>query len=105
MGVDRTDYLMWGAKVDPEKVGDNYDEYEAEMDGTPSKRFDLVYDVRSGEYAIAGKIISESDPRHGARFQQISPEQMQWDASVVSAVRSEFPDAHEFGMFLFSHFS
>ena len=102
MGVDRTDYLMWGAKIDSDLV--DYEKHGAEMDGAPSKKFDLINDGMCGKYAVAGKVIARSDPYDGLEFKEISPEDIAWDSSIVSAVRSEFPDAHEFKLILFSHF-
>lgn len=104
MGVDRTDYLMWGAKVDPFEVASRYDELEAELDGAQNKRFDLVYDGMSGEYAIAGRIIAKSDPYEGLGLQEVATFHMIGDAKAQEAVTAAFPAAEDFKLYLFSHF-
>lgn len=104
MGVDRTDYLMWAAKVDPDEVSRRIDEFEAETDGAPDRLFDLIHDGMCGEYAVAGRVIARSDPHDGIDFKEISQEDIKWDAELVSRVRSAFPEAHEFTLFLFSHY-
>ena len=61
MGVNRTDYLMLG--VDMGAADFDRDSFEAECDGAPNRRFDIIYDGMSGQYCIAGKIIAKSDQR------------------------------------------
>lgn len=104
MSVKRTDYLMWGAKIDPDLVSSKYDDLEAEMYLEGGRRFDLIYDGMSGEYAVAGEIIATSDPCEGLEFQEIPKDASAWRPEVVEAVRSEFPESHGFSLYLFSHF-
>lgn len=107
MGVDRTDYLMFGADIGPKAF--EYDEFEAEMDGAPGRRFDMVYDGMSGKYAIAGKIIARSDPYEGFEMAQIDPDLLDVDASALAAVVSQAFNqqlsAKDFKLILFTHFS
>lgn len=42
MGVDRTDYLMYGVDVGADQF--DWDKHEAECNGAPGARFDLVYE-------------------------------------------------------------
>lgn len=63
MGVDRTDYLMFGADVGADSF--DWDKHEAEVNGSPDARFDIVYDGMSGAYCFAGKIIAVSDRYSG----------------------------------------
>lgn len=102
MSVDRTDYLMWGAKIDPDAV--DIDRFEAEMNGEEGRRFDLVYDGMSGEYAVAGKIIAKSDAYEGLSFKKIDENEVRFDVGVAVAVKSEFSDVDDFALYLFSHF-
>ncbi len=104
MGVDRTDYLMWGVKVDVESAFSLEEELEAEIDGADGRRFDLIIDGMSGQYAVAGKIIAKSDPYDGLDFTVIEPAQIAWDTQLAIRVRSVFPDAEDFSLMLFSHF-
>ena len=107
MGVDRTDYLMFGADMGTKAF--EYDDFESEMDGAPNRRFDVVYDGMSGKYCIAGKIIAKSDPYDGIDMVKIDPNKMDVDrAALAAAVSDAFgrklsPD--DFSLILFSHFS
>lgn len=105
MGVDRTDYLMWGVMVDPDQAA--HDDLEAERYQEDGARFDLIYDGMSGKYAVAGKIVAKSDPHEGIDFVDIGPRVGLIDKAAVSgAVGQVFPDKSygDFGLFLFSHF-
>lgn len=104
MGVDRTDYLMWGAKIDPDAVRDNYEDFEAEIDGAPGRRFDLIYDGMSGKYAIAGTIVAKSDPYEGLEFQEVDPTgELIARPDFFFAVQEAFPGAGTFKLYLFTH--
>ena len=46
MGVSRTDYLMWATDVGAKAF--SWDKHEAEGEGRPDRRFDIVYDGMSG---------------------------------------------------------
>jgi hypothetical protein len=65
MGVARTDYLIYGAKVDYDAV--DYDKHGAEMEGRPGAAFDLIVDNMGGKYAVAGKVIARRSMRHQCR--------------------------------------
>ena len=105
MGVDRTDYLFWGVMIDPGKV--DRDALEDEIDGAPGAKFDLVLDGMGGQYAVAGKIVAQSDPYEGIEFVDVGPRLDLLDkAGVFGAVGKHFPDKSfsDFGLLLFSHF-
>ena len=107
MGVDRTDYLMLAIDVG----ADNFDweKHEAEIEGRPDARFDIVYDGMSGNYCLAGKIIAKSDPYDGLERTVIDPQQIDVDRSSLAAkVGEAFAKpitADDFRLILFSHFS
>jgi hypothetical protein len=105
MGVDRTDYLVWGVKLDADKI--ESDDFEAEINGAPDRRFDVIYDGMNGEYAIAGKILARSDPYEGTEFTVVDDELSKLDKyAVLFAVCEAIPIAQmrKFQTFLFSHF-
>jgi hypothetical protein len=102
MGVDRTDYLMWGALVDPHTI--DFDRDLPEISGEHGCEFDLVYDGMCGEYAIAGKIVATSTEYEGFDFLQIPTDDLVLDPTVLAAVKGRFPEAENFGLYLFSHF-
>lgn len=105
MGVDRIDYLMLGTDMG----GDfDPDPFEAERDGAPGARFDLVYDGMSGNYCVAGKIIAKSDPYEGFELAKVDPAKMNVDraalAAAVSAAVGREINPDDFALILFSHF-
>lgn len=105
MGVDRVDYLMWGVKIHPDTI--EYDDFEEEIDGTPDARFDMVYDGMGGEYAVAGKIIEQSDPYEGIKFKEISSALVPSDPNgIIGSVTDSgiTCDPTDFKLYLFTHF-
>ena len=107
MGVDRTDYLMFGVKVDPDRVSERYEELEPMMDGAPGAAFDLVYDGMSGKYAVAGKIIAKSDEYDGLEFTEITDAMLPSDPDKLRAdIAATFGEpADKLRLFLFSHYA
>lgn len=107
MGVERTDYLMWATDVGAKAF--NWDKHEAEGEGRPDRRFDIVYDGMSGQYCMAGKIIAQSDAYEGFTLHRIDPAAIEIDkmdlAAKVSAAFEKMVDPAEFSLVLFSHFS
>jgi hypothetical protein len=107
MGVDRTDYLMFGAKIDPDKVSARYDELEPEMCGEPGKRFDLIYDGMSGKYAYAGKVVVKSDPYDGIEYHEVKMADMPDDpAALAAAIKDATGEPvveSDFKLILFTH--
>jgi len=108
MGVYRTDYLMWAANVGAKAF--KWDKHEAEMEGRPDRRFDIVYDGMSGEYCMAGKILAVSDENEGFSPKTIDPAELGIDreklAETVSAAfgPSLGITADDFSLVLFSHY-
>ena len=107
MGVDRTDDLMLG--VDMGAADFDRDSFEAECDGAPNRRFDIIYDGMSGQYCIAGKIIAKSDPYDGIEMRKIDPEKLDIDraalAKIISGAFGRPVLDDELYLILFSHFS
>lgn len=107
MGVDRTDYLMFGVDVGCDAF--DWDKHEVEVEGRPNARFNIVYDGMCGKYCIAGKIIATSDPYEGVAMARIDPANLGIDREALAAKVSEafgksiMPD--DFALLLFSHFS
>jgi len=105
MGVDRTDYLMYGAKVDYDAV--DYDKHGTEMEGRPVRAFDLVVDNMSGKYAVAGKIVAQSDPYDGLEFTEITSDLLPQDPGKLYAdISSAFAghDIPPLKLYLFLHY-
>jgi hypothetical protein len=84
------------------------DKHEAEIDGSPNRRFDAVYDGMGGKYCIAGKIIAKSDPYDGFETAKIDPGLLDIDrhtlAAKVSKAFGRKVTANDFALILFSHF-
>ncbi len=105
MGVDRTDYLMFGADIG---AGDfDLDKFEPEIDGAPGRCFDIVYDGMGGQYCLAGQIIAKSEPYEG--FEMAKIEKLDFDreglAKAVSERLGRAVMPEDFSLILFSHFS
>lgn len=107
MGVDRTDYLMFAADMGTEDF--DRDKHEAEIEGAPAARFNIVYDGMCGKYCLAGKIIAQSDPYEGFEMARIDPEKAKIDpvdlAAKVSVAFGRNMVPADFSLILFSHFS
>lgn len=63
MSVTRSDYVIYGVNVGYNRV--DWDKFEAEIEGRPDAKFDLVCDSMCGKYAYAGKIIARSEEYEG----------------------------------------
>lgn len=106
MGVDRTDYLMFATDVGYDAC--DYDKFEAEICGEPGRRFDVVYDGMSGKYALAGKIIAQSEPYDGFEMAKINVGAVLEANELAEAVSKAFGRKlapSDFSLVLFSHFS
>jgi len=108
MGVDRTDYLMFGADVGARAF--DWDKHENEVNGAPGARFDVVYDGMCGMYCVAGKIIARSDPYQGFELARIDEATLDIDKSELAAILAEAfgrPDIgpESISLILFSHYS
>jgi len=101
MGVYRDDYLLLGAKVDPEKV--NWDEHEAELDGSENRRFDIVRDGMSGEYAFAGTILCKTGQLDDTSIKEITPADLESDPNLLDKIKSVFPEVEKLSLFMFQH--
>lgn len=107
MGVNRTDYLMFGADLGAKAF--DWDKHEAEIEGRPDARFDIICDGMSGKYCIAGKIIAKSDPYEGFEMVKVDPKKVDFDPVALAEKVSEAFDrslvVSDFSLILFSHFS
>jgi len=63
MGVTRTDFIIYGLKLDPNDV--DIEKFESELCGAPDKEFDMIYDYMSGNYVYAGIIMAVADEYEG----------------------------------------
>lgn len=106
MGVDRTDYLMFGTDVGYDAF--DWEKHELESEGAPGARFDVVCDGMSGKYCIAGKIIAKSHPYDGLEMTKVAPEKLAVDRDALAAKISDAfgkaVAANDLSLILFSHF-
>lgn len=108
MGVDRTDYLMFGVDVGYDAF--DWDKHEAEAEGRPDARFDIVFDGMSGKYCVAGRIIAVSDRYEGFEDRTIvEPRAIEVGADDLAQKISEAFEkpvaASDLRVMLFSHYS
>lgn len=97
MGVDKVDYLMWAANIDPDLY--DIDEHENITE------FDVVYD---GMCCMVGTVIAESDEYAGfEEIVDIGQNIFVDKEKIVDDVNKYFPPAtiDDFSLKLFSHFS
>lgn len=79
MGVDRSDYIIYGWKLPADflKPVHPYDEqYLQYVEGRPGESFSMVYDGMSGEYLAFGYLIAHSDEYNGFDFHEIDVSQL-----------------------------
>jgi hypothetical protein len=97
---------MWATDVGAK--GFDWNEHEAEVEGRPDRRFDLVYDGMSGMYCMAGKIIAVSDEYEGFTLHKIDPAEIGVDredlARKVAAAFGSWIEPDDFSLVLFSHY-
>jgi hypothetical protein len=106
MGVYRTDYLMWAVDVGAKAF--DWTKHEAEGEGRPDRRFDVVYDGMSGQYCMAGKTLAVSGSHEGFSPKKINPADIGVDldelASKVSMAFDKPLTAADFSLVLFSDY-
>jgi len=68
MGIDRTDYLIVGWKLNPDLYR------ELDIAATDSGQF--IYDYMSGKYLVFGNVIAHTEEPEGFDFTTIEPEQL-----------------------------
>lgn len=106
MGVDRTDYLMFAADMGAKAF--DWDKHQAEIEGSPEARFDIVYDGMCGNYCLAGKIIAKSEPYDGFEMAKVHVGAALQATELAAAVSEAFGrkvEPSDFSLILFSHFS
>jgi hypothetical protein len=106
MGVDRTDYLMFATDVGAEAF--DWDKHQAEIEGAPGCKFNIVYDGMCGKYCLAGKIIAQSEPYDGFEMAKINVGAVLEANELARAVSDAFGrdlKPSDFSLILFSHFS
>ena len=105
MSVKRTICIIYGADIG--YSNELYENYELEIEGSPDRDFDILYDGMSGEYAIAGCIlhkidVSEWNNDEILRKVDVKPKHMD---EYVSKARLEFPELADFDYILVDHYT
>lgn len=77
MGVERTDYIIFGFKFDPAELKRNNidiwdDKYLPFTEGHKGVTDTIVYDGMNGEYIVFGKLINKAEEYDGVGFHSIS---------------------------------
>jgi hypothetical protein len=106
MGVYRTDYLMWAVDVGADAF--DWAKHQAEGEGQPNRRFDVVYDGMSGQYCMAGKTLAVSGSDDGFSPKKIDPADIGVDLDELARKVSEAFEkpltAADFSLVLFSDY-
>ncbi len=76
MGVDRTDYIIFGFKFSPKDLKQHGidlwdDKYLPYIEGHQGVEYIIVNDGMSGEYVVFGKLINQADENEGSNFKKI----------------------------------
>lgn len=105
MGVDRTDFIVWGVKLpyDEWKTLDTDDQTKDKItDGLMG--FDAIIDGMNGKYIVIGKIIKTSDDYTGFDFFVFENVSF---PDILPSINIFFPnlDLMDFKLMIFSHFS
>ncbi len=94
MGVDRTDYIIYGFNIPPAVAKENGvdiwdDKYLPFMEGRPGIFEAIVYDGMSGEYLVFGKVIHKSEDYEGIPLKTVSYKDF-FDDSEKDAITQKF---------------
>jgi hypothetical protein len=119
MGVERTDYIVFGFKMNPEllkrkRINIWDDKYLPFIEGHKGVPDVFVYDGMNEEYAVFGKLINRAEEHEGVNFTTISYKDF-FDVEESSRVIGKFIelfgedmldelDDDEPQMFVFSHY-
>lgn len=120
MGVDRTDYIIYGFKFKPNDlkakgIDIHSDKYLPFIEGHKGIDDVIVYDYMSGEYVVFGKLMHSSNESAGIEFNTISYKDFcddQESDRITSKFKELFGESiyddlqeSEPEMYVFSHFS
>jgi hypothetical protein len=121
MGVDRTDYIIYGFKMKPNDLKSNginiHDDnkFLPYIEGHIGVKEVIVYDYMCGEYVVFGKLINRADGDAGTNFTTISFQDFFDDEErdfVTDTFKELFGedvyndlDEDEPQIFVFSHYS
>lgn len=114
MGVDRTDYIVYGWKLPydmKDKNGQEIDFWDDKflpmIEGWPEEELALVRDGMCGQYVVFGLMIKHADEYKGWDFIHLDVGQL--DTEMVKARYRELfeieGDCDEPCLFIFSHYS
>jgi hypothetical protein len=88
MGVDRTDYLVLGWKLNTDLLKHPSFDLDRVYDRAPDE---FIYDSMTGEYAVFGRIILEvSDETEGFTFNELEPADLVLSEDEISILRELF---------------
>ena len=120
MGVDRTDYIVFGFKMSPEllkskNISIDDDKYLPYIEGHKGEQDTIVYDYMMGKYVVFGKLINQSWDYEEGKFTTISYQDF-FDDEETKRVTDKFIELFgqdvldeleddEPQMFVFSHYS
>jgi hypothetical protein len=115
MGVDKTDYIMFGYKLDYEmedpkggKIDWYSDKFLPMIKGRKGEEYSLIIDGMNGDYVVFGKILLEGNEYEGFDFKEFDVSKINSE-SVKRRLQELFEDYREVTdepkLFAFSHFS
>lgn len=120
MGVDRTDYIIFGFKLNPEELKRKninlWDEkYLPYREGRKNIPYSIIHDGMCGEYTVFGKVINSTGDYEGTSFtvinykdffdDELNNELIQDFIALFGKELYETLDEEEPQMLVFSHYS
>ena len=116
MGVERTDYIVYGWKLpydiklaSGKKLDDEIwenEELRSMMEGRPGEKYFLITDGMNGNYAVFGKLISSFEEYEGINFHKICLEDFNYDSDMLCKYQEIFGEvpSENSSYLIFSHF-
>lgn len=106
MSTTCTHYTVFGFLLNFDDV--DYEEYENEIDQSGDAKYDMIYDGMSGEYVVAGHILTQGDVYEGTEFTNLT-ESIENDRKLIeeklSQVKMDWPITKEPSIYTFTHWS
>jgi len=105
MSMSRSDYVIFGAKIETDK--DLFgDELLPMTEGHVDAPFFILSDVTSGNYIVAGKVLLKSDEYEGFELSEITEDMLKPDHVMQDSIIKTFDldPKTKFSLYIVSRF-
>lgn len=115
MGIDRTDYIVYGWKL-PYEMKDSKgneidlwdDKYLPMFEGHKGEKYTIIGDMLSDDYIVFGKVLARADDPNGWNFVHLKFQDSEEKEELKDKYREVFDvegDVADPYLFIFTHFS